>query len=99
MRENGNAAGDVGWTIVRPRRKSNGNHEQPIQHRGGGGQQAQWRGSGDGIVSFYFTNFPSTYDTGALWGLFKKWGNVVDVFVPRKINREGKAFGLLGSKK
>lgn len=32
--------------------------------------------------------------TVSLWHLFAKWGRVVDVFVPKKKNKEGKLFGF-----
>lgn len=48
-----------------------------------------------GIVSFYFTNFPTSNDIEVLWGMFLKWGKVVDVYVPRKKNKDGKAFGFV----
>lgn len=51
--------------------------------------------SGGGVVSYYFTNFPLSLGIEALWGLFMKWGKVVDVFVPSKKNKEGKAFGFV----
>ncbi|GJU35776.1 nucleotide-binding alpha-beta plait domain-containing protein, partial [Tanacetum coccineum] len=29
--------------------------------------------------SFFFTNFPETWDSSALWKMFSRYGNVVDV--------------------
>lgn len=50
---------------------------------------------GDGIVSYYFTNFQPNLDREALWRLFTKWGKVADLFIPKKRNKEGKAFGFV----
>lgn len=50
---------------------------------------------GDGIVSYYFTNFQPNLDREALWRLFTKWGKVADLFIPKKRNKEGKAFGFI----
>lgn len=45
---------------------------------------------GDGIVSYYFTNFQPNLDREALWRLFTKWGKVADLFIPKNRNKEGK---------
>lgn len=48
-----------------------------------------------GVVSFYFTNFPSSLGVEDLWRVFMGWGKVVDVFIPKKKNKEGKSFGFV----
>lgn len=95
------------WTLVSPRRRrgkeSAGNVSGSVRHHSrhpkAWGQNSKTRQQGNlegaGVVSYYFTNFPPSLDIEALCGLFMKWGKVVDVFVPRKRNKEGKAFGFV----
>lgn len=105
-----NREGTVGgqqWTLVSPRRgkvskyagNMSGNVRGIKRQQKEWGQQSAAKGQanveGAGVVSFYFTNFPPSYGIEALWGLFMKWGKVVDVFVPGKRNKEGKAFGFV----
>lgn len=47
-----------------------------------------------GTITFYFTNFPTGYGVKALWDVLSKWGKVVDVYIPRKKNKQGKIFGF-----
>lgn len=46
-------------------------------------------------VTFYFTNFPKMWGMEALPTMFSKWGRVADVYVPKKKNKEGMAFGFV----
>ncbi|GKD02741.1 nucleotide-binding alpha-beta plait domain-containing protein [Tanacetum coccineum] len=38
----------------------------------------------DKAISFFFTNFPDNWDSGALWKMFSRYGNVVDVYIAFK---------------
>lgn len=49
----------------------------------------------EAVTTFYFTNFPAHVGTEALWKMFRKWGLVVDLFIPNKKNKDGKAFGFV----
>lgn len=30
-----------------------------------------------------------------MWGVFAKWGEVVDIFIPNKRNKDGRRFGFV----
>ncbi|GJY22700.1 nucleotide-binding alpha-beta plait domain-containing protein [Tanacetum coccineum] len=45
--------------------------------------------------SFFFTNFPETWDSGALWKMFSRYGNVVDVYIEFKRTKKGSRFGFV----
>ncbi|GJZ03380.1 putative RNA-directed DNA polymerase, eukaryota, reverse transcriptase zinc-binding domain protein [Tanacetum coccineum] len=46
----------------------------------------------DKTYSFFFTNFQETWDSGALWKMFSRYGNVVDVYVAFKRTKKGFRF-------
>jgi RNA recognition motif-containing protein len=46
-------------------------------------------------TSFFFTNFPEDLGWGDLWKLFAKFGNVGDVFIPKKVDKWGRKFGFV----
>lgn len=99
------SGGDANWTIVSPRKRMSaawkgrqGQYRTGTRrehHRDLGQMRDNWSKGDSGVVSYYFTNFPSNIDRETLWGLFNKWGTVVDIFVPKKKNKEGKAFGFV----
>ena len=45
-------------------------------------------------TTFFFTNFPESWNEKGFWNIFLKYGRVVDVFIPRKRNKAGKLFGF-----
>ncbi|KAL8513660.1 hypothetical protein ACS0TY_012957 [Phlomoides rotata] len=45
-------------------------------------------------TSFFFTNFPDSWGSKDLWCIFRKYGNIRDVSIPSKRNKEGKKFGF-----
>ncbi|GKU94616.1 hypothetical protein SLEP1_g8080 [Rubroshorea leprosula] len=47
------------------------------------------------VESFFFYNFPESWDAKALWHHFQEYGKVADVFVPGKRDRRGKRFGFV----
>nr|GFA84517.1 nucleotide-binding alpha-beta plait domain-containing protein [Tanacetum cinerariifolium] len=49
----------------------------------------------DKATSFFFTNFPDSWDNGALWKMFSRYGKVVDVYVAFKRTKRDTRFGLL----
>lgn len=60
------------------------------------GQEGEWqrvegrrRNQKDSIASFFFTHFPENYNERSMWGVFQRWGRVVDIFMPSKRNKEG----------
>ncbi|GAU48287.1 hypothetical protein TSUD_236570 [Trifolium subterraneum] len=44
---------------------------------------------------FFFTNFPEEVGWGDLWKLFARYGSVVDVFIPKKVDKWGRKFGFV----
>ncbi|PWA91164.1 nucleotide-binding alpha-beta plait domain-containing protein [Artemisia annua] len=45
--------------------------------------------------SFFFTNFPETWGSGALWKMFNQYGNVVDVYIAFKRTKKGTRFDFV----
>jgi hypothetical protein len=65
-------------------------------HGGSGGKRSEFLQNIDQIsTSFYFTNFPEDLKSGDLWEVFVKFGNVVDVYIPSKVDKRGKRFGFV----
>jgi hypothetical protein len=64
--------------------------------RGSGGKSNEFIQNIDQIsTSFYFTNFPEDLKSGDLWEVFAKFGHVVDVYIPFKVDKRGKRFGFV----
>lgn len=55
----------------------------------------QWNEKDEGIVSFYFSEFPDTHGAIEMHRAFEYYGNVVDVVIPQKRNKRGKRFGFV----
>jgi len=53
-----------------------------------------WRDKDD-ITSYYFTHFPDKADEELLWKHFKKWGDVREVYIAKRRNREGQRYGFV----
>ena len=62
---------------------------QEINH-----QRRNWRGETD-ITSFYFTRFPEDVTEMELWTQFRKWGDVKEIFIPKRRNKEGRRYGFV----
>ncbi|KAJ9560359.1 hypothetical protein OSB04_005519 [Centaurea solstitialis] len=45
--------------------------------------------------TFFFTNFPDSWDSKGFWKLFQSYGNVVDVYISVRRNKEGNRFGFV----
>ncbi|KAL8486193.1 hypothetical protein ACS0TY_023043 [Phlomoides rotata] len=48
-----------------------------------------------GCVTFFFTNFPSECSTKVLYDKFNKFELVRDIFVPKRLDKKGNAFGFV----
>ncbi|XP_020203059.1 serine/arginine-rich splicing factor 8 [Cajanus cajan] len=46
-------------------------------------------------TSFFFTNVAENQEISVLWKIFQKWGKVVDVFIPKKRDNQGRRFGFV----
>jgi hypothetical protein len=46
-------------------------------------------------TSFFFTNFPEEVKAIDLWPRFAKYGRVGEVFIPAKVDKQGKRFGFV----
>lgn len=53
-----------------------------------------WRNKAD-ITSFYFTHFPDEANEEMLWRHFKKWGDVREVYIAKRPNKEGRRYGFV----
>ncbi|KAL2656545.1 hypothetical protein AAZV13_04G127800 [Glycine max] len=52
-----------------------------------------WRDKDD--ITSYFTHFPEEADEEILWKHFKKWGDVREVYIAKRRNREGRRYGFV----
>ncbi|GAB4830663.1 hypothetical protein Ancab_039264, partial [Ancistrocladus abbreviatus] len=41
------------------------------------------------VITFYVFNFPDLCSQERMWKIFKPLGRVIDIFIPRKLNRQG----------
>jgi hypothetical protein len=46
-------------------------------------------------TSFYFTNFPEEVKVMELWSLFRRFGRVGEVYIPKKLDKNGHRFGFV----
>jgi hypothetical protein len=46
-------------------------------------------------TSFFFTNFPEDVKAVDLWPKFARFGRVGEVFIPDKLDRQGRRFGFV----
>ncbi|CAL0310563.1 unnamed protein product [Lupinus luteus] len=46
-------------------------------------------------TTFFFSNFPADHGAKEMWEIFQKWGKVVDVVIPLRLDKYGKKFGLV----
>ena len=53
-----------------------------------------WRNNAD-ITSFYFTHFPDEANEELLWRHFKKWGDVREVYIAKRLNKDGRRYGFV----
>ncbi|KAF1870740.1 hypothetical protein Lal_00026511 [Lupinus albus] len=60
-------------------------------HSGSFNQQQIFKAS----TTFFFTNFPPDHDSKEMWEIFSKWGKVVDVVIPSRVDKYGKIFGFV----
>uniref|UniRef100_K7KKX5 RRM domain-containing protein n=1 Tax=Glycine max TaxID=3847 RepID=K7KKX5_SOYBN len=56
--------------------------------------RVNWRDHKD-VTSFYFTRFPEDATAKELWIHFKQQGDVREVFIPRKRNKQGRRYGFV----
>lgn len=70
-----------------------------VRERGGGEGwtkvEGRRRNQNGKVATLFFTHFPEDFDEKRMWGFFNRWGKVVDVYIPRKRNKEGRRFGFL----
>lgn len=85
------------WKTVRSRKRRhlciqthgrNGHQQQNNYHR------RNWRDGSD-ITSFYFTRFPEKVTEVELWNHFSRWGEVKEIFIPNRKNKEGSRYGFV----
>ncbi|XP_071726436.1 uncharacterized protein [Rutidosis leptorrhynchoides] len=47
------------------------------------------------VTSFLFFNFPDSWNSLKLWGLFKTYGDISEVYIPKKRLKNGSRFGFV----
>lgn len=52
-------------------------------------------GGAKGLTSYFFTNIPDDFGEEAMWGVFKHWGKVWDIYIPPRRDKNGKRFGFV----
>jgi hypothetical protein len=61
-----------------------------------GGKKSEYFHNIDQVsTSFYFTNLPEDLKAADLWEVFTKYGHVMDVYIPSKVDKRGKRFGFV----
>ena len=51
------------------------------------------------VISFLFFNFPEKVEYEALWKIFKRYGDLTDVYLARERLKSGKRFGFVRFKR
>ncbi|MCI36590.1 endonuclease/exonuclease/phosphatase family protein, partial [Trifolium medium] len=46
-------------------------------------------------TSFFFTNFPVDANEEELWSSFARYGRVGEVYIPKKLDKQGRRFGFV----
>ncbi|KAF1894928.1 hypothetical protein Lal_00022422 [Lupinus albus] len=46
-------------------------------------------------TTFFFTNFPQDHGAKEMWEIFNKWGKVIEVVIPSRVDKYGKKFGFV----
>ncbi|GKC93171.1 nucleotide-binding alpha-beta plait domain-containing protein [Tanacetum coccineum] len=94
---NGNEEG--GWKrVIRRQRRSNieGMHHSKKHHNINSIKKARLSNFDkvmkDKATSFFFKNFPDSWDSGALWKMFDMYGKVVDVYIAFKRTKKNTRF-------
>ncbi|GJX34589.1 nucleotide-binding alpha-beta plait domain-containing protein [Tanacetum coccineum] len=93
---------DDDWTRV-SRKHKGATTEAPTEgrkvlpHKAGGRHRLSYfdRVMKEKAFSFFFTNFLDSWDSGALWKMFSRYGNVVDVYIAFKRTKKGTRFGFV----
>ena len=55
--------------------------------------RSNWRDHKD-VSSFYFTHFTNDTTEKELWYNFKKWGDVREIFIPKRRNNNGRRYNF-----
>ncbi|GKA55169.1 cytochrome P450 [Tanacetum coccineum] len=88
---------ELPWTRVERRQTSRKNHHAtPTNNPTNDTRNVkQFQTTNDQLtITFHFTNFPSNWTQSTMFEVFKRYGNVRDVFIPNKRNKLGKRFGF-----
>lgn len=56
-------------------------------------RRENWRDKKD-VSSFYFTRFPDNITEQDMWQSFRKWGDLREIFISKKRNRNGRRYGF-----
>ncbi|KAL5170332.1 hypothetical protein HKD37_11G032053 [Glycine soja] len=89
--------GEYEWTTVRYRKRRHlRTQSQDVEGRLPENKyhRRNWRDALD-ITSFYFTRFPEEVTQAELWNHFRQWGEVKEIFLPKRRNKEGRRYGFV----
>jgi len=67
---------------------NHGTRSKPTDHH------LNWRNKDD-ITSFYFTHFTDEVNEVTLWENFKIWGDVREVYITKRRNKDGRRYGFV----
>ena len=91
------------WTEVISRRSAKARKKNAETHRTSDNHDTRskpsehypnWRYKDD-ITSFYFTHFPDEANEVTLWENFKRWGDVREVYIAKRRNKDGRRYGFV----
>ncbi|PWA45314.1 hypothetical protein CTI12_AA518770 [Artemisia annua] len=92
------------WVKVNQRRKVtngetqekfHGESEASLKDKGDGERKEKWKHVPcRNVVNYFFTNFPPEWNQANLRDIFMEFGEVVDVYVARKMSKVGLRFGF-----
>ena len=74
---------------VDPRRTYSGSRDGQQQNY----KRENWRDKKD-VSSFYFTRFPVDITEQDMWQSFRMWGDLREIFISKKKNRNGRRYGF-----
>lgn len=92
-----------GWTTVVNRRKANERKKSTLEERlsykcdtwgNPPNYHHNWRNKED-ITSYYFTHFTDEVNEVRLWEKFKLWGDVREVYIAKRRNKDGRRYGFV----
>ncbi|MCH82641.1 hypothetical protein A2U01_0003452, partial [Trifolium medium] len=86
------AEDDFQWQTVRGRNKKGRDNKQ-FKHDIATARRSN-RENNTILTSYFFTNFPESFGAKAMFNAFQYYGDIIEVIIPAKRDREGRRFGF-----